>query len=44
MPVWQKVQKELSRSGETLKILWWEYKEIQRDGFQYTVSVKEGVP
>lgn len=36
MPDWQKVHKELSRPGVTLKLLWWEYKEIQPDGFQYT--------
>lgn len=36
MPDWQKVHKELSRPGVTLKLLWWEYKEIQSDGFQYT--------
>ena len=36
MPDWQYIHKELSRPGVTLKLLWWEYKEIQPDGFQYT--------
>ncbi len=36
MPDWQKVHKELSRPNVTLKLLWWEYKELHPDGFQYT--------
>lgn len=36
MPDWQQVHKELSRPGVTLKLLWWEYKELHPDGFQYT--------
>lgn len=30
------MHKELSRPGVTLKLLWWEYKELHPDGFQYT--------
>ena len=36
MPDWPKIHKELSRPGVTLKLLWWEYKELHPDGFQYT--------
>ncbi len=36
MPNWKEVHKELARPGVTLKLLWWEYKEIHPNGFQYT--------
>lgn len=36
MPDWQKIHQEMSRPGDGLKLLWWEYKEARPDGFQYT--------
>ena len=35
-PNWQTVHTELKRKGVTLDLLWQEYKEANRDGFQYS--------
>ncbi|NDV24954.1 IS21 family transposase [Desulfovibrio sp. JC022] len=35
MPCWEKVHKELSRKGVTLKLLWEEYRQTTPEGFSY---------
>ena len=36
LPDWEHVEKELKRSGVTLQLLWYEYKEANPNGYQYS--------
>jgi transposase len=36
LPDWEEIQKELSKKGVTLKLLWIEYHEKHLDGYAYT--------
>ncbi len=36
MPEWKVIHRELAQPNVTLKLLWWEYKEVHPNGFQYS--------
>jgi len=36
LPAWSEIHRELRRKGVTLQLLWLEYKEAHRDGYQYS--------
>jgi transposase len=36
LPDWEYIYRELKRKGVTLQLLWYEYKESQPDGYQYS--------
>lgn len=36
LPDWETIRKELKKKGVTLKLLWIEYREQHRNGYQYT--------